>query len=344
MHNNFFDTFRNSYPDFEKWFSKKCDEDAYICRNDKGEILGFLYLKTENEDENYSDITPKFAPMRRLKVGTFKVEASGFRLGERFIKIIFDNAIERHLNEIYVTLFNDRQELQALYDLLIRWGFYEHGVKETNGNKEIVLVKKLGEYNKSYTLKKNFPNLDFSHRKFFLPIEAKYHTPLVPDSQLQTENEVDFLGNQPQKYALQKVYISFSFKRNMNTGDFIVLYRKGTTYGRKGYESVVTTIGVIDEVKYNFRNKEEFLKYCENRTVFTQEELEEFWRTKQRQLLVIKFVYVKSLEKRLNLSHLWNKGIVEQNAGPRPFDELSDDDFEVILNDSNTKLYGKETK
>lgn len=344
VHNTFFDTFRNSYPDFEKWFSKKCDEDAYICRNDKGEILGFLYLKTENEDENYSDITPKFAPMRRLKVGTFKVEASGFRLGERFIKIIFDNAIERHLNEIYVTLFMDRPELQALYDLLIRWGFYQHGVKETNGNKEIVLVKKLGDYNKIYTLKQNFPNLDFSHRKFFLSIEAKYHTLLVPDSQLKTENEVDFLGDQPQKYALQKVYISFSFKRDMNSGDFIVLYRKGTTYGRKGYESVVTTIGVIDEVKYDFRNKEEFLKYCENRTVFTQEELEKFWDTKKKQLLVIKFVYVKSLEKRLTLSHLWNSGIVEHYKGPRPFDELSDSDFESILNDSNTKLYGKEAQ
>lgn len=130
--NPFFDTFRDAYPDFEKWFSRKCDEEAYICRNDKGGILGFLYLKTEDERENYSDITPVFKPMRRLKVGTFKVEASGFRLGERFIKIIFDNAIERHLNEIYVTLFMDRPELKALYDLLIRWGFDKYGIKRTN--------------------------------------------------------------------------------------------------------------------------------------------------------------------------------------------------------------------
>lgn len=131
--NAFFDTFREAYPGFEKWFSKKCDEEAYVSRNDRGEILGFLYLKTEDENENYNDISPAFKPMRRLKVGTFKVEASGFRLGERFIKIIFDNAIERHLQEIYVTLFMDRPELKALYDLLVRWGFYEHGIKQTNG-------------------------------------------------------------------------------------------------------------------------------------------------------------------------------------------------------------------
>lgn len=337
--NHFFDTFRDAYPNFEKWFSKKCDEEAYVCRNDKKEILGFLYLKTEDESENYCDITPVFEPMRRLKVGTFKVEASGFRLGERFIKIIFDNAIERNLSEIYVTLFIDRPELKALYDLLIRWGFYKYGIKRTNGKEETVLKKKLNVYNDDYTPKQNFPNLKYSRQKFFLPIEAAYHTPLLPDSKLNTENEVDFIGEQPHKYALQKVYISFSYKRNMKPGDFLVLYRKGDTPGRKGFESVVSTIGVIDEVKYNFKNKNEFLKCCENRTVFTPEELEYFWQTKQDSLLVIKFIFVKSLCKRLNLIYLWDQGIVEQNCGPRPFDLISDNDFDLILNDSNTQIY-----
>lgn len=172
-----------------------------------------------------------------------------------------------------------------------------------------------------------------------MPIEAKYHTPLLPDSQLKTENEVDFLGNQPQKYALQKVYISFSYKRNMKPGDFLVLYRKGTTPGRKAYESVVSTIGIIDDVAYDFKSKEEFLKYCENRTVFTSDELESFWRTKKDSLLVIKFIYVKSLSKRLTLSHLWDKGIIQPYNGPRPFDTISDSDFDSLLKDSNTEIY-----
>lgn len=337
--NPFFDTFREAYAGFENWFSKKRDEEAYICKNDKGGILGFLYLKTEDEDENYSDITPVFQPRRRLKVGTFKVEASGFRLGERFIKIIFDNAIERQLKEIYVTLFMDRPELKALYDLLSRWGFNKYGIKRTNGKEEVVLVKKLGVYDNNRTLKQNFPNIKYCHQKFFLPIEAKYHTQLLPDSKLKTENEVDFLGEQPQKYALQKVYISFSYKRDMKPGDFLVLYRKGETPGRKVYESVVSTIGIIDEVKYDFNTKDEFLKYCENRTVFTPEELDYFWCTKKNKLLVIKFIYVKSLCKRLNLKYFWDKGIISQNSGPRPFDLISDDQFDSILHDSDTELF-----
>ena len=133
---SFFDSFRDSYDDFNSWFARKCDEDAYICRADEGQILGFLYLKTEDSQENYSDIQPLFTPKKRLKVGTFKVESTGFRLGERFVKIIFDNAQKRKVDEIYVTLYNDRDELKALEELLYRWGFVYWGTKRNNGLSE----------------------------------------------------------------------------------------------------------------------------------------------------------------------------------------------------------------
>jgi hypothetical protein len=53
-----------------------------------------LYLKIEREREPYPDILPPFQPKKRLKIGTFRVELMGFKLGERFLKIIFDNAIK----------------------------------------------------------------------------------------------------------------------------------------------------------------------------------------------------------------------------------------------------------
>lgn len=135
---SFFDSFRNSYTEFDRWFARKCDEEAYICRSDSNKILGFLYLKTEDVSENYSDIEPPFSPKRRLKVGTFKVESTGFRLGERFVKIIFDNAQQRNVDEIYVTLFTDRGELVALEELLYRWGFVYYGIKHNGGKEEKV--------------------------------------------------------------------------------------------------------------------------------------------------------------------------------------------------------------
>ena len=86
VNDSFFDSFRKAYNGFNQWFARKCDEEAYICRSDNGKILGFLYLKTEGTSENYSDIEPPFPPKRRLKVGTFKVESTGFRLENDLLK------------------------------------------------------------------------------------------------------------------------------------------------------------------------------------------------------------------------------------------------------------------
>jgi predicted nucleic acid-binding protein len=92
----FFDSFKEDYAGFEKWFVRKSDEKAYITvNNDNGRLLSFLYLKREGKDEAYGDIEPLFRPKRRLKIGTFKVLSNGFRLGERFLRIVFDNALAR---------------------------------------------------------------------------------------------------------------------------------------------------------------------------------------------------------------------------------------------------------
>ena len=106
INDNFFDSFRRDYQGFNKWFNSKADETAYICRSNEGQIVAFLYVKVENEDENYSDINPIFGKKKRLKIGTLKVISNGYKLGERFLKIIFDNALHNKVDEIYVTLFN----------------------------------------------------------------------------------------------------------------------------------------------------------------------------------------------------------------------------------------------
>jgi len=173
INNEFFNSLKSAYQGFEGWFASKCNEEAYICQDETGRILGFLFLKTETQSENYTDITPSFSPKKRLKVGTFKVDATGFRLGERFIKIIFDNALEQNVDEIYVTLFEDREELATLSNLLIRWGFLHFGHKTSTG--EAVLIKEMKLFNPLLSVKENFPNLLYSKQKFILPIYPQYH-------------------------------------------------------------------------------------------------------------------------------------------------------------------------
>ena len=122
---SFFQSLKDDYKEFEKWFLKKYDDEAYITINsNNGRLLSFLYLKVEGKDENYSDISPVFQPKKRLKIGTFKVISNGFRLGERFLKIIFDNALKNKVEEIYVTIFDKREEQKRLISLTEKWGFF----------------------------------------------------------------------------------------------------------------------------------------------------------------------------------------------------------------------------
>ena len=105
----------------------------------------------------------------------------------------------RHLLDL---LYMNRPELRMLYDLLVRWGFYKYGIKKNCNGEEVVLVKKMAGYDISKSVKENFPNIRYNVQKFFLPIEAQYHTPLFPDSQLRTEGNFDYLGDKAHRYTM----------------------------------------------------------------------------------------------------------------------------------------------
>ncbi len=122
LDDTFFDSFKRDYVQFAEWFNRKADEVAYTCKSEKDETLAFLYVKPEDERESYTDMAPPFVPKRRLKIGTFKVAMNGYRLGERFLKIIFDNAIRLAVDEIYVTVFNKDTDQERLIELLGDWG------------------------------------------------------------------------------------------------------------------------------------------------------------------------------------------------------------------------------
>ena len=84
-------------------------ETAFIQKDSSGNLQGFLYMK--NEDEALLDITPNMPEAKRLKVGTFKIDAHNTKLGERFVKKIVDKAIFDKVEEIYVTIFEKHEAI-----------------------------------------------------------------------------------------------------------------------------------------------------------------------------------------------------------------------------------------
>lgn len=338
VNDEFFNSLRDNYGGikFNEWYVRKSDEKAYVHYNAFNELSGFLYIKIEEMDEQYNDIEPKFEPKRRLKIGTFKVVSTGYRLGERFLQIIFDNAINSNVDEIYVTMYDNTDELQKLKEIFINWGFEEYGLK--NG-KELVLVKRMKEHSEIKTIKQNFPNINYSVKKFFLPIEPEYHTRLFPDSILFTERKLEFENYLGFRYALEKCYISFSYKNNFNKGDIVLIYRKGLANEQKSYKSVISSVCIIEEVYRDIKSKDKMIKICQNRSVFNIDELNRIWEYGKDKIQIIKLIYIASFEKKIILKRLWDMGIIQFPGGPRPFDEISDSQFDMIIKESKTKLY-----
>ena len=106
----------------------------------------------------------------------------------------------------------------------------------------------------------------------------------------------------------------------------------------KKYKSVVSTIAIVDEIIENIRSEDELLSICQNRSVFTVDELKGFWHKHRYNLKILKFIFVKSLSKRLTLGYLWEHNIIVAPGGPRPFTPITDVQFDMILKDSETKI------
>lgn len=329
INDEFFDSLREDYEGikFNRWFEKKAKEgeDAYVFKNGKGKLQGFLYLKIENEQESYSDIKPKFVPKRRLKVGTFKINSTGLRIGERFLKIIFDYALKSEVEEIYVTLFEDkRKEVIALMNLMISWGFEKHGYKT---NKELVLVKKMGVYCYDKDPKYNYPNLKANVSYGILPIDAQFHTDLFPDLFIKNENMTLF-EEKPCGYAVEKIYVCGTKSVPRKPGDLMAIYRMSEKY-YKSYNSVVSGICILQDVIYP-KSYEEYLKVCNNRSVFSENQLKSFYYEKGYHT-VLKVLFLKPLDKKIILHDLKQNNIIDENKGPRLTTTISKDKFDKLL-------------
>ena len=323
----FFLSFKEDYPGYENWFNKKADETIYVCLSESKPIA-LLYLKVEGKNEDYADIDPPFPPKRRLKIGSFKVTLNGVRLGERFLKIIFDNAIRLKVDELYVTIFNKRIEQQRLINVMEEYGFSPWGIKKSAGGNELVYVRSCERRADRTTPKVTYPFFSMAGRFYIVPIYPKYHTELFPDSILRTESPINFVENEPYRNAISKVYISRSIERKLASGDVIIFYRTGGYY-----KSVVTTIGVVENVVDNIPSEADFIRLCRKRSVFTDAQLSKHWNyDKRNRPFIVNFLYVYSLPKRINLQRLIEINVIHGiNDAPRGFTQISITNLRDIL-------------
>ena len=335
---DFFDSFRKDYKGFNDWFNSKSEEVSYVCKSQNQKIVAFLYVKVEDETENYLDISPTFLPKKRLKIGTFKVVSTGYKLGERFLKVIFDNALRNNVNEIYVTIFDKTDNQKFLISLLEDWGFKHQGIKSIPTGDEEVYVKDFHPTPNLSHPKLTYPFINKDRQFFIVPIYPEYHTELLPDSILNTERPENFIDDKPHRNAIQKVYFSRSVEKNINPGDIFLFYRTKTPNSNAYHTSVITTICIVESKIENISDLDTFVSLCKKRSIFSNAELAKHWNwTSGNRPFVVNFLYLYSFQKRLNLSTLIGLGVISNiDNVPRGFKKITKEQFELILRESNT--------
>jgi hypothetical protein len=250
------------------------------------------------------------------------------------LKIVFDNARKHKAEEIYVTIFDTRPELQSLIFLLEKFGFELHGSKTTASGKEKVFVRDFSRVSKPCNAKNpalTFPWLCKSNSVFIVPIKPDYHTELFPDSKLNTESSDDFIENQPHRNSISKSYVSHSWNRKLKSGDTIVFYRSGGIY-----KGVATTIGIVEKTIDGLTTVDQLIEACRKRSVLKENDLLEYWdRNPKNRPFVINFLYAFSFPKRINLKTMLDEGILPSMEAIKTITKMEWSAFVQLLGLSN---------
>jgi hypothetical protein len=254
-----------------------------------------MYLKIE--EGKVTDVEPSLEALRRVKIGTFKVDAHGTKLGERLIKKAFDFAIVKQVDEIYCTVFPKHK---PLIQMLEGFGFKSVATKTTQNGTETVLVKTLNHSSITGDIRKDYPLIDTRKtNSYLIAIRPEWHSQLFPDSILKTEN-YDLLTDISHTNSISKTYIcAMKGIDALKKKDLLVIYRMSDGKGPAEYRSVATSICVVDDVRSKdvFGNVEEYIQYTKPFSVFNDTELRHWW--KRENMHVLKMLYSAAFTKRV---------------------------------------------
>ncbi len=320
----FFDSLKQDYTEFERWFSAHPERTAYTYYNADGSLCAFLCLKIEKGP--IEDLQPVLKCNNATKICTLKIDAHHTKLGERFLKKALDYAVSNNTAFCYVTLFDKQQGLLSLFG---NYGFEQYGTKVTPNGTEIVLLKNLGINTGNCMY--DYPRIDTNgHNKYLLAIKPEWHTKLFPDSILNNES-ISMLEDVSHTNSIQKVYVcAMRGLASVRAGDLIVIYRSSDEQGRAFYRAVVTSVCTVIECRSStsFGNFNEFYEYANQYSVFDESGLR-YWFNKPG-CFVIKMLYNAAFLKRLT------NGMLIERFGFNPADywgfrQMTDEQFNAIL-------------
>ena len=297
----FFESLRQSYDGFDKWF-QKCATDKRKCwciEDGDSNVVAICIYKHE-QDARLTD-NGEIIHGRILKLCTFKVDpkARGKKLGERLLYIAFDYCVKNDLDWVYLHTFGEEQK--TLVGLCTDYGFSCLGKYKQDD----VYIKPMklrdDDCNSLESLIKYYPYFqdNESVQKFIIPIQPHFHEDLFPDfsNMKGTLFEKDQSLYTCQGNTIKKAYLCHAKIKTIRKGDIILFYR---SKDRKS----IQCMGIVEDVLFS-ENIDEVFPAIAKRTVYKYSDIQNILK---KRTLVILFRY-KALDKEISNQSIVDAGV-----------------------------------
>lgn len=338
----FFDSLRDGYPEFDDWWRKKCVKQRRACWvvYDNNELAGLIVRKDETSTD--TDAITKAGHI--LKVCTFKVrpEMRGVKIGELLLKQVLWYAQSNGYDLTYLTTYDDQT---TLINLLEYYGFKCAG-KKPDG--ELIYERffkteklKAEESRSVFEIdRENYPRFVFTPgiRGFGIPIREAYHDTLYPD--LWRPKQLDlFLGasraQSPTRpgNTIRKVYLCRAPSNLSAPGSLLFFYKSAS---QDPPSQAITTLGILEEVTLATSTKELMLK-TGGRSVYSEEELENWKATPRKPVKVINYLLNAYIEPPIGIVELQKMGVIKENP-PQSIYEIRGEALRHLIKRSNLEF------
>lgn len=316
-----FDSFREDYPEFDEWFARNEDGDAWVNYLPDGSLGAILFLKP-NEAEEFG-VDPVLPKRDRLKIRSFKVADPhrGSKLGELLINIAIQEAQQHGLDEVYLTRYI--KDPDYLVQLIADYGFSKASEKE---NGEAIFIKRLtpgmGDDPEPFEVHYRFYPSFYDGKevnKFLIPIRPEYHRRLFPTYDKRQPTLADFSGPFiAEGNAIKKAYLSHSNTKLIEPSDILLFYRS-----RDHQE--ITSIGVCEQVYTGLTDDRKIKDIVERRTVYSDQEIESM---AEKETLVILFKWHFDLGNPISFAEMRDNDVLEWS--PQSITKLDESSYQYI--------------
>lgn len=326
LNEQFFDSLRDGYPEFNKWFIEKSQDGrrAWVCWNEDSSLGGLcIYAHQHNEQVTLD----KTLNGESLKLSTFKVgEASrGKKIGELFLKAAFRYASFNNLEHIFI--HGDEEQHHFLFEMLQDFGFEKIGVHVGGEGRDAVYVK----YHPNTPPDSDIPPFKYMKRyyphylsegeisKFIVPIRPEFHQILFPDCSTPTGSQFNLFSQEHSAgNAIKLAYLSHAQTKIMDPGSIVLFYRS------EDYQTI-TSIGVVESYE-TLENPEEIAALVKRRTVYSMDQIQEL---SDKPTKVMLFWLICHLDNPKSYNELITEGVFTR--APQSITKISHEKYKKII-------------